>query len=609
MHTVNVNYSSTSSQSLNNFANTLNVAGDAGIAGVSADPFDYGLPALSFSTFQGVRDVTPSRRNDKRVALAYSWTQPWKTHQLRAGGDFRLDRSSARTDPNANGAFVFTGLYAGGLPGSRITGADFADFLLGLSQSATLQYGPGTVNLHGRSASLFFQDEWRKSAKLTLNLGVRYELISPFTEGSGHLVNLDANSNFTAVAPVLAGETGPYSGSFPNGLVQTDINNIAPRLGAAYRLQPGLILRGGYGISYNSGSYATIARQLASQPPFAASNTQLGTTTVPLLVSSVFTVPTTDDVLNNYGIDKSYALGRVQTWNADLSKDLNQSWNVGASYTRTTGASLDIVRAPNRGPLGLRIPDVQPFLWQDSGGISVLNAATFRVQRRMVKGIGGSATYTLAKSMDDASTIGGGGTVVAQNDQDLAAEYSLSSFDRRHQLNADLSFELPFGPNKHWLHDGGRLAAMAGGWRGSAAFTWQSGTPFTARVTNIASDVSRGTNGTLRADYNGSAVAVSDPGVALFFNTAAFSVPPPGQFGNAPRNFIIGPGSRLLNGQMSRDIRMKNNRALTLQVTGSNLLNMVNFGAIDTVVNSPTFGHVISVRAMRSVQLNLRFRF
>ncbi|HXT33305.1 MAG TPA: hypothetical protein VN716_28590, partial [Vicinamibacterales bacterium] len=67
--------------------------------------------------------------------------------------------------------------------------------------------------------------------------------------------------------------------------------------------------------------------------------------------------------------------------------------------------------------------------------------------------------------------------------------------------------------------------------------------------------------------------------------------------------------SRLLNGQMSRDIRMKNNRALTLQVTGSNLLNMVNFGAIDTVVNSPTFGHVISVRAMRSVQLNLRFRF
>ena len=211
--------------------------------------------------------------------------------------------------------------------------------------------------------------------------------------------------------------------------------------------------------------------------------------------------------------------------------------------------------------------------------------------------------------MDDASTIGGGGTVVAQNDQDLAVEYSLSSFDRRHQLNADLSFELPFGPNKHWLHNGGRAAAVLGGWRGSANFTWQSGTPFTPRVTNIAGDVSRGTNGTLRADYNGNPIALDDPTTALFFNTGAFSVPLPGQFGNAPRNLIIGPGSRLLNGQFSRDIRMKSNRALTLQVTGTNLLNMVNFGAIDTVVNSPTFGHVISVRPMRSVQLNLRFRF
>src|SRR4029078_8874503 len=137
---------------------------------------------------------------------------------------------------------------------------------------------------------------------------------------------------------------------------------------------------------------------------------------------------------------------------------------------------------------------VHPFICEDTSDISVLNAATFRVQRRMVKGIGGSATYTLPKSMDDASTIGGGGTVVAQNDQDLAAEYSLSSFDRRHQLNADLSFELRFGPNKHWLHDGGRLAAMAGGWRGSAAFTWQSGTPFTARGNNIARDMARGRN-------------------------------------------------------------------------------------------------------------------
>ena len=218
-------------------------------------------------------------------------------------------------------------------------------------------------------------------------------------------------------------------------------------------------------------------------------------------------------------------------------------------------------------------------------------------------------TYTLAKSMDNASNIGGGGTVVAQNDQDLAAEYSLSSFDRRHQVASNLSFELPFGPNKHWLHSGGRLAGILGGWRGSANFTWQSGTPFTPRVTAAASDVARGTNGTLRANYNGDDISLSNPSIADFFNTSAFSIPAAGTFGNAPRNLIIGPGSKLLNAQLSRDVRMKANRAVTIQATASNILNMVNYAGDRHLVNSPTFGQVLSVRPMRSAQLNFRFRF
>jgi len=520
-----------------------------------------------------------------------------------------IDRTSSRSDPNANGAFVFTGLYSAANAAGRVAGADFADFLLGQTQQATLQYGPGDVRLRGRSTSLFFQDDWRQSAKLTLSLGLRYELIAPFTEAGGRLVNLDAPPDFTAAVPVLAGATGPFTGAFPSALVTTDRNNLAPRLGAAYRVKPGLILRGGYGISYNSGSYSTIARQLASQPPFASTDTALGTAQVPLSIANAFAGSIANVTTNNYGIAKDYALGRVQTWNADLSKDLSQAWTAGGGYTRTTGASLDIVRAPNRGPLGLRIPDVQAFNWQTSEGISVLNAATFRLQRRMVKGLGGSVTYTLAKSMDNASNIGGGATVVAQNDQDLAAEYSLSSFDRRHQVSSDLSFELPFGPNKPWLHNGGRAAAVLGGWRGSANFTWQSGTPFTPRVTNAATDVSRGTNGTLRANYNGDAIALADPTILSFFNTAAFSIPTAGTFGNAPRNLIIGPGSRLLNAQLSRDIRMRGNRALTIQATASNILNMVNYASIDTLVNSPTFGQVLSVRPMRSAQLVFRFRF
>jgi hypothetical protein len=257
----------------------------------------------------------------------------------------------------------------------------------------------------------------------------------------------------------------------------------------------------------------------------------------------------------------------------------------------------------------LRIEGVQPFVWQTSEGASVLNAGTVRLQRRFVHGIGGDVTYTLAKSRDDASTIGGGGTVVAQNDQDLAAEWGLSSFDRRQQLTADFSAELPFGANKHWLHDGGAWAALFGDWRASATFSLLSGTPLTPRVSGDAADVSRGTNGTLRADYDGEAIALAHPTIDEFFNSSAFSIPPPGAFGTAERNIIIGPGSRLVNGQVSRDIHMGGTKTMTIQLTGTNLLNAVNYAIVDAVVNSPTFGQVLSVRPMRSLQFNFRFRY
>ena len=611
MHNVTFNYSRTVSQSLNRYAFVDDVAGNAGITGVSTDPFDWGVPQLSFSSLSSVRDVTPTRRTDRRFTLGYGWTRPIGTkHTMRVGGDVRLDGADNQTDANARGAFVFTGLYSsGGLANTRGGGLDFADFLLGMPQQATVQYGPGNVRMSGRSLSAYWQDDWRKTGTLTFNLGLRYEMLWPFYEQSGQMVNLDVAPGFVAAAPVISGERGEYTGAFPKALMNADSNNIAPRIGFAWRAKPGTILRGGYGVSYNSGSYASIARQLAGQAPFAVTNNSIGTFAQPLTFADPFANASPTETTNNYGVDKSYALGLVQTWNADLSKDVRQVWNLGAGYTETRGSSLDIVRAPNRGPTGLRIAGVQPFLWQTSEGASVLHAATFRAARRPVKGMGGGVTYTLAKSRDNASSIGGGGTTVAQDDQNLAAEWGLSSFDRRHQLSANTNIELPFGPNRPWLTQPGLWQSLLRDWRFTTTFTWQSGTPYTPRVTGAVSDVARGTNGTLRANYAGGAVNLTDATIDRFFNTNAFTIPSPGTFGSASRNMIVGPGSKLLNAQFARDVRLGGTRVLSVQLNTTNLLNMVNYGAIDTVVNSPTFGQVLSVRGMRSTQLNLRFRF
>ena len=367
------------------------------------------------------------------------------------------------------------------------------------------------------------------------------------------------------------------------------------------------MVRGGYSIQHNL-RIASIARQLAIQPPAHRSRT-VRPGDPPVNIADAI-AGSSNILQNTYGVDPNYQLGRVQTWNADVQKDLTQAWVVGGGYTRTEGSNLDLVRAPNRAPDGtLRIDGVQPFLYQTSGGISVLNAGTFRVQRRMVKGIGGSVTYTLAKAMDNASNTGGGGNTVAQNDQDLAAEYSLSSFDRRHQVNSNISFELPFGPNKPWLHSGGVWASIFGGWRGAANYTFQTGTPLTPIVVGSFSTVANGSSGSLRANATGAPIFTGGLAFPQFFNPAAFVAPAQGQYGDAGRNSITGPNNSVLSAQFSRDIRMANNRTWTLQANVNNILNEENFAGINVNLNSNFFGQVTSFRAARSATLQLRFRF
>ncbi len=136
-----------------------------------------------------------------------------------------------------------------------------------------------------------------------------------------------------------------------------------------------------------------------------------------------------------------------------------------------------------------------------------------------------------------------------------------------------------------------------------------SGQPFTPLVTGAVTDVANGVNGTLRANYNGSGIALDNPTLAQFFNTAAFSIPAAGSYGNAGRNIIIGPGSFAFNMGMTKNFPVRGTRGVSLRIQANNVLNTPVWGAIGTTVNSPTFGQVTSIRSMRSVQFVLRMNF
>jgi len=153
------------------------------------------------------------------------------------------------------------------------------------------------------------------------------------------------------------------------------------------------------------------------------------------------------------------------------------------------------------------------------------------------------------------------------------------------------------------------MAGLFGEWSAQLNLTMQSGTPLTARVLGAASDLLRGVNGSLRANYNGLPVQLTDPTVDEFFDVTAFTTPTPGTFGDSSRNAIVGPGGRQLNALFQRDIRLGGTKALTLQVNALNLLNTVQWAAIDTNVNSSTFGQVLSARPMRTMTVTARVRF
>jgi hypothetical protein len=616
-----VNFNRQSTQILNPFAFRDNIAGDLGIAGISQNPMDWGVPLVNFTNFSALNDVIPSVTRNQTFRVFDFFLINRGKHNLRVGGETRRVELNTLTDPDARGTFTFSGystsnFSSAGTPVPN-TGFDFADFLLGLPQTTSVRFGTSSNYFRQTVLAGFAQDDWRFKPQLTFNLGLRYEYFTPFSEKYGHLSDLAIGPGYTSVAVV----TGQNPGPLPSSLIRGDPNDWSPRVGLAYRpfLQHSLVVRSGFGVFYDNSIYSRLVPNLANQPPFAEASTLVTSPAQVLTLQDGFPQISPQITRNTYAVDPNFLTPYAMTWNFSLEGQVVQDLLLTVGYVGTKGNHLDLLLAPNSSGPGATagtqaaLLNALPFTYETSGAASLYNALQVDLRRMYHSGLSFDLNYTYSKSMDDAASVGGSGRFVAQNPFDLAAEYALSGFNHTNLLHINETYELPFGERRKWLNHGGALSRVLENWRISGNATLESGTPFNPTILgNLSNNVSGAAPfASLRPNATGQPVSILNPTTLDYFNTAAFSLPAAGQYGNAGRDTIPGPPEYLFNMSLDKLVTLSREKGLMgdVRISASNIFNTPAFNGLSTVVNSSTFGRVTGVGEMRAIDLSLRLRF
>jgi hypothetical protein len=592
-------FSRFSSTSTPFFANRINVSGLAGITGNNQQAVNWGPPTLGFSGFAGLSDGVYSSNRNETNTVSYSSFWNHGRHNIQFGADLRRQQYNIVSQQNPRGSLTFTGAAtrAGTDP---TTGADLADFLLGIPDTSSIAFGNADKYFRQSVTDAFFQDDWRINGALTLMLGARWEYEQPISEKYKRLVNLSIGPNFSSVRPV----TG-------NGLVHSDAFDILPRIAFAWRpiAASSVIVRGNYGIYRNTGVYQSIANQMAQQFPLSTSLSVANTPDNPLTLDNPF--KTTPGVVpNTFAIDPNFRIGYAHNWMLSVQRDLPYALQMTATYLGTKGTRLPQEFLPNTFATGAIQPSGYVFL--ASNGNSYRDAGQIQLRRRLRSGFTASVQYTYAKAIDDAPLMGGNqvatvtsaGTNIAQNWLNLSGERALSNFDQRHQLQVQ---------GQYSSGSGVRGGALLSGWKGTLLKEWTfvsnltvgSGLPETPVY--IAAVNGTGFTGSLRPDFTGASIKAAPAG--KFLNPAAFAVPVSSPYGNAGRNSIIGPSQFALNGSLGRTFPWKDRYNLDLQFNATNILNHVTFNSWNTNFSSSQFGLAQSPAGMRVIQTTMRLRF
>jgi hypothetical protein len=564
--------------------------------------------------------------------LSDNATKNLGAHLLKFGVTYQYLKFYTLTTLNGRGAFTFDGGYTQNPQSRTGTGSGLADLMLGLAQSVVTS-SLGISDLRAQNAFAYVQDDWKITSRLTLNLGLRYELYFPITDTKDKLANFVLDPSNPAFGHlVFAGLNGQS-----RSMMTVDKNNFAPRIGFAYRIPHtgDLTIRGGYGIFYGNPDEQTgVGNMMTNNPPFvgAGSVNIIGDHTLPstafnlsgklpatLVVSPQNFVfdPTSTTSLISW--PRYYVAPLVNQWNLSLQKQLPANTVLEIGYVGNSSYGLWGSHPGNQpftpGPGGVAtrrafgaytvapITDYGPWSRGHYEGLIA------RVEKRMSRGLYFLTSFTWGRVIDLSSGVNLDGCSYCgvqegiQNAYNLAGQRGPGDSNIPRRLVASVTWDLPFGKDRRYVH-GGPAAQILGGWQASGIWTTQDGAPFTLNLSFDNANV--GNNSWPNRVCNG---RLANPTVQRWFDQSCFVTPPAYTYGNAGRNELYGPGVNNVDFAIHRFFPIPIRESMKLEFRGElfNFFNHPEFSMPSVTLNLPQTGQITATSIPnRQVQLALK---
>ena len=600
---------------------TTQLTSQYGIAGIPGDGL-FGLPLFTLSgsfAYQGLGE--PGSLPNFKISQVHQYLDniSWNhgNHNLRFGADVRWNRSDIFGGNNAHGNFTFDGSF---------TGVSLADFLLGDSASFALStYLAAQMRFQNYMG--YAMDDWKVTPKLTVNLGLRYELTTPWYEKHDHMNQIDIapGPNFGAI--LVSGACG--RSYYCRSLTEPDLNNWAPRIGIAWQAGRHTVVRSGFGIFYGGqGALGANTRPVTNFPYSRSATLQSAGATPAVKLSdgapsgllANTTVPPANS--NWFDFDKNFPEPMIYQWNAAIQHEVARNLvatiaYVGSSSTKIMDGLNVNGSAPgppatekNRRPL----PQWNTITLYTPFGHSSYHGLDVQLDRRFSDGLSASASYTWSHSLDNASEqFGDSGSNGLQDLHNWNLSRGSSTFDTRQRLISSFVYELPFGAGKRWLSRKGMGNALLGGWQLSGLVGAQTGHPFTVILAHPRTLLGATAVGDWRPDSAGNGMA-ANPSPDHWLNPAAFALPR-----NTDGSYRFGTEGRdvfLSNGLFNFDAGLMKYFAVTERVGMQfrwetfNATNTPQYGNPNRTFGAPDFGVIRTTDSTpRQMQFALRVTF